>query len=141
MPCTKAAASARRNLPDDIESRLQFTQYGGGGDDQCADPERGRKDPRPSAARTPQHSLHGDRALRTDEVRKFAEQRTLRRLLTEGEPGDPDHHDEYRRQREHRIIRDRRTHRRGTIIEPLVKGFLAQANPPVKPRRTDPHYR
>src|SRR6266404_1445738 len=71
--CQRPSPPLCRNLPDDVERRLQFAQYGGGCDDQCADPDRGRKDPRPSVTRSPQHSLDGDRALRTDQVRKFAE--------------------------------------------------------------------
>src|SRR5882724_780019 len=122
-----AGAAARRNLPDDIEGRLEFAQYGGGSDDQGADADRGRKDSGLSATGTPQHSLHSYRALRTDEVRKFAKQRTFRRFLTEGEPGYRDHHDQYRRKREYRVIRDRRTHRRGAVVEPPVNGFFAQA--------------
>src|SRR5262249_18889236 len=65
--------------------------------------------------------------------------RTFRRLLTEGEPANRDHHDQHRRKREYRVVRDRRTHRRGTVVEPLANGCFAQAQPPPQPRRKNPH--
>jgi hypothetical protein len=73
--------------------------------------------------------LHGFRAFRADEFGKFAEQGTFRRFPAEGEPGDPDHHDKHRREREYRVIGDCRTHGRGMVVEPAVNGLLAQANP------------
>jgi hypothetical protein len=69
--------------------------------------------------------LHGCCAFRTDEVSKLAEQSTFRRLLAKGETRDSDHHDEDRRKRENGVIRDCRTHRRGTVVEPGVNGFRA----------------
>src|SRR5215467_7196831 len=95
------------------------------GDDQCADADRGRNDPGPSAAGTPQHGLHGCSTLRTNEVRKLAEERTFRGLLPKGETSNCDHHDQHGRQREYRVIRDCSPHRWGSVVEPLVSGFLA----------------
>src|ERR1700730_12733317 len=62
----------------------------------------------------------------------------LCRFLTEGEPGDRDHHDQHRRKREYRVVGDCGTHSGGTIVEPTVDGRLAQADPSVKPHRTNP---
>src|SRR5215470_9705193 len=73
-------------------------------------------------AGTPQHGLHGCSTLRTDEVRKLAEKRTFRGLLPKGEAGDCDYHDQHRHQRENRVICDCRTHRWGSVVEPLVSG-------------------
>jgi hypothetical protein len=43
----------------------------------------------------PQHSLYGSCAFRTDQVSKSVEQSAFCRFLTEGEPGDRDHHDQH----------------------------------------------
>src|SRR5262249_22447877 len=133
----------RGRSPDAVERVLQLGEYRGGAHDEQDDAEGGGHHALGRLAGALEQALHRGSAFAAQHALQLAVDLPARGFLAEHHAGDGDDDQQERRDREHRVERERRAHALRVVVQPIDAGPLEQigdrrkqrAHPTLFPQR------